>query len=275
MLNSLISIIIPIFNAEKFLKKCLESVIKQSYMKIEIILVNDGSTDNSIDICLEYANKDKRIRVFNQDNKGGAAARNLGIKKANGDYIAFVDSDDFINKKYIELLYHNMVKYNAQLSVCGYNIVQENDDFDNKLDENINIETFDKSEAYGKLLDNNCGGYFGGKLFSKNKIYEMQMYINEEIYICEDFEFVARYLDKCDKLVFQNIKLYYYYKNSNSLTGNKNDVEKTITMINAYKSLEVLFKKNSPNFIEQLYFEIIKAKLNLNYRFYLLKRYNI
>ena len=106
MEKELISIIVPIYNVSKYLDKCLNSLINQTYKNIEIILINDGSTDNSISICLKYKKKDKRIRLYNKKNGGLSSARNMGIKYSKGNYLFFVDSDDFLDLEIIEYLYN-------------------------------------------------------------------------------------------------------------------------------------------------------------------------
>lgn len=125
MEKELISIIIPIYNTDKYINRCLQSVIAQTYKKIEIILIDDGSTDKSFEICKKYSNQDSRIRLIHQNNRGSSATRNRGIKEATGKMITFIDSDDWINEKYIETLYYNMIYNKAQLSVCGYQRVAE------------------------------------------------------------------------------------------------------------------------------------------------------
>ena len=115
-----VSIIIPVYNAEKYLSECINSIIYQSYNNLEIILVNDGSTDNSIYICRQYANKDNRIIVIDSDNYGVSYARNIGIERATGKYIVFIDSDDMIEKDYIGILVTEMEEKNLDMVVCGY-----------------------------------------------------------------------------------------------------------------------------------------------------------
>lgn len=110
-MNPLISVIIPIYNVEKYLKRCLESVVNQDYKNLEIILINDGSTDNSLEIATTYKSKDKRIKIFSQINQGLSAARNSGLDKATGDYITFIDSDDYVSKDYVSYLF-NLIKKN-------------------------------------------------------------------------------------------------------------------------------------------------------------------
>ena len=118
MMNDLISIIIPIYNTEKYLKRCLDSVINKSYENLEIILINDGSTDASEEICKDYLEKDKRIKYFKKANGGLSSARNYGIKKSTGKYIGFVDSDDVISYDMFLTLYNNLVETSSDMSIC-------------------------------------------------------------------------------------------------------------------------------------------------------------
>lgn len=159
----LISIIIPVYNAERYLENCLNSVINQTYSKLEIILVNDGSTDNSVEICEKYEKKDNRIKVFNQQNKGGAAARNFGILNSKGKFISFIDSDDWVDNRYIEILYNNIVNLKADLSVCGYQEVSNKSDIDIKYSINADVKELNKKQAYELLVDNEFGGFLWRK----------------------------------------------------------------------------------------------------------------
>ncbi|MGT2684467.1 glycosyltransferase family 2 protein [Streptococcus pneumoniae] len=115
----LISVVLPVYNVENYLEKCLNSVVRQTYKNIEIIIVNDGSLDSSIDICNKYANKDSRIKVFTKPNGGLSDARNFGIKKSMGEFITFVDSDDYVTDDYVEYLYSLVKKYNCKMSMCS------------------------------------------------------------------------------------------------------------------------------------------------------------
>lgn len=116
----LISIIVPVYNVEEYLCECIDSILSQTYQKLEIILIDDGSADNCPKLCDSYASKDSRIKVIHQTNKGLSAARNEGYKASNGRYIAFVDSDDTISDTYIESLYRLIIEKNAQIAVCAY-----------------------------------------------------------------------------------------------------------------------------------------------------------
>lgn len=117
--SEIISIIIPVFNAEKYLCDCLNSVINQSYTKLEIILVNDGSTDKSLVICNNYKKTDNRIKIINKDNEGLSKARQIGIKNCTGKYFATIDSDDVLDIKYVELMYKEITRYDADICLCG------------------------------------------------------------------------------------------------------------------------------------------------------------
>lgn len=121
----LISVIVPIYNVEKWLPRCLDSILIQTFTDFELILVDDGSPDNSLQICKEYKEKDKRIRIFVKENGGLSDARNFGIKHAQGKYIIFIDGDDFIDKEYINKLYAAITENHAQIAMCGYYMTDE------------------------------------------------------------------------------------------------------------------------------------------------------
>lgn len=128
-MNVLVSIIIPIYNVEKYLAECLQSIINQTYSNIEIILVNDGSTDNSEKICLNYIKLDKRIKYYYKKNGGLSSSRNYGLTKSHGSYICFIDSDDFIDNNYVEKLLLFTIKNNCEITICSETCF---DDFQNK-----------------------------------------------------------------------------------------------------------------------------------------------
>lgn len=117
-MNNLISVIVPVYKVEKYIKKCIESIINQTYENLEIILVDDGSPDNCGKICDEYAKKDKRIKVIHKENGGVSSARNLGLEKSNGQYITFIDSDDWIEEEYCEILLTTLKEQNADCAIC-------------------------------------------------------------------------------------------------------------------------------------------------------------
>ena len=120
MENELISIIVPIYNVENYLRQCLDSIVSQTYQNFECLLINDGSSDNSADICREYIEKDSRFRYFEKENVGVSSARNLGIERSKGQYITFIDSDDWVDSEYLEVLYRALIEEKADIAITTY-----------------------------------------------------------------------------------------------------------------------------------------------------------
>jgi len=143
---SIISIIIPVYNVEKYLRQCLDSIVSQTFTDFECICVNDGSTDNSLSILQEYANKDKRLKIVSQKNEGNYSARNRGIKLSNSEYITFIDSDDWIENNYLEKLYSN-ITVNDDVVICVFKTYETKD---NIFKRDPNFATI--SKLYKKLI---------------------------------------------------------------------------------------------------------------------------
>lgn len=214
-MNDLVSIILPVYNVEKYLSECLETIIGQTYKRIEIIVVDDGSTDSCPKICDKYAKKDKRIKVIHQENKGLSGARNCGIEQANGKYITFVDSDDFISKDYISDLLFELKKNECDISACGTINVDENGN-------ELNIEVSSKNiqllgeEQIKALLMSKLSTTAWGKLYKielfKNIRYPIRKY-NEDTFT------TYKVLDLSQKTIVINKPLYYYRKVQNSITN--------------------------------------------------------
>ena len=181
-LLELVSIIVPVYNVEQYLKRCIQSILRQTYVHIEIILVDDGSTDHSGKICDAYSKRDHRIRVFHKHNGGQASARNLGIRNSKGDYLAFVDSDDFVHPEYIQYMYNNLKKYKADLSYCGIRKVISQKISKERKEEIIVFDNLNglKDLFYQRHLTNGPGD----KLY-KRKLFD-DLYFPEG-HIFEDF----------------------------------------------------------------------------------------
>lgn len=203
MENIKISVIIPVYNTEKHLKKCLESVINQSLSDIEIICVNDGSVDNSLNILEEYARLDSRIVLINQENKGVSRARNIALKLAGGEYIAFLDSDDWFENNALETAYEEIKRNTADILLYGANIF-----IDNKFSTNSNTKLIKKiMTGKGTITDFiNLNIVVWDKLFRTNFLKENKILFPEEIVIAEDGIFCLlahfagakyAYLNKC------------------------------------------------------------------------------
>ncbi len=217
----LISIIIPVYNAEKYLNRCLDSVLNQSYKNLEIILVNDGSTDASLLICKNYSEKDKRIRVINKTNEGAAQARNTGLDCVRGEYIAFVDSDDFISSQIIEKLYSGATENDCDIAVCGYWTYYEN--------QNINLNKKNKRIKNAILCENDTLKLFGwGNQVSANsiwaKLYKSELFEDirfPEFKTAEDLFVAFRLYHKANKIYVTNEQMYYYICRQGSLMHGK------------------------------------------------------
>ncbi|MDE6918186.1 MAG: glycosyltransferase, partial [Lachnospiraceae bacterium] len=171
--NSLISVIVPIYNAEKYLSKCLDCVVRQTYNNLEIILVNDGSVDQSQKICENYAKRDKRIQIIQKENEGVSAARNDGMKKSKGAYIAFIDADDVIFPEYIAYLFGLLQKYDADMSCCNFYKMWDTEKVP-EFDDNETVKVFNAKEALEDFLYNKnitCHPFL--KLYSRDLIEQV------------------------------------------------------------------------------------------------------
>lgn len=212
--RTLISIIIPIYNVENYLRQCLDSIVAQTYQNFECILINDGSPDNSSDICREYVSKDSRFKYFEKDNGGVSSARNLGIEHSKGEYITFIDSDDWVDSDYLEALYTTLLEEGADITVSTYKQFNINDNcfylhafqrgYDKKiftgpeLIDNLQLlSSFDYS--YGSVC---------GKLVKSVRVENIRF--NEETTLGEDMEFWYKLFLISDKIVYINKDTYIY-----------------------------------------------------------------
>jgi len=220
--NELISIIVPAYNVEKLVERCLFSLCSQSYSNIEIIVVNDGSTDNTEQVCQDYAQKDSRIVVVSQGNGGLSAARNKGIQTARGNYYIFVDSDDFINCNTVSILYKDLIKYNADIAMCDFKEVYEGEyNFEylmhgNPTADEINV--YESSEVMELLWTKGQQTVIAcNKLFRKEVFRELHFPVG---LLHEDEHLIHHLLDRCKSLVYDNRQLYYYLqRKEGSLTS--------------------------------------------------------
>ena len=214
--EELISIIVPVYNAESSLRKCVDSLIKQTYKKIEIILVDDGSRDKSAMICDEYAQLDQRVVVIHQENQGVSVARNKGIEKSTGVYIMFVDSDDWVDEKIVEILYNSLVENQSDISICSHYVVTGEEDYEIEQHEDVYISNSVDIAYYLKerwiLIHMPWGA-----LYKRKKVGEFRVGMSYG----EDTLFKLNYFAQTNSLVIISHPLYYYksYNNSGSLTN--------------------------------------------------------
>ncbi len=220
-MNELISIVVPVYNVEKYLNKCIESIINQSYSNLEIILVDDGSKDSSGIMCDSYILKDKRIKVIHKENGGLSDARNVGIDKAKGEYIVFIDSDDWIDEKMIEILYNIIKKNNSDISICDY-FLAYNEEIQTQK-EDIEIINLSNIEALKKIYDKDLGVCM---IVAWNKLYKRNLFKDDIRYpygkIHEDEFTTYKLLYKAEKISYTKQKMYYYRQRENSITSSFN-----------------------------------------------------
>jgi len=218
-----ISIIIPVYNAGEYLKQCLDSVLNQTFRDYECICINDGSTDNSLSIIQEYVNKDNRFNIIDKKNEGVSISRNIGIDRSVGEYITFIDSDDWIEKDYLIKIFYSKNSKN-DLVVCGFNVFNHKDNIidlkyeegksNNKvfLIEYKNIENFlDFIGSYRSVW---------GKLYRSDIIKKNNIYFFNNISGDEDYAFNILYIMYIENILFIADKLYVYRKQVESLTSN-------------------------------------------------------
>jgi len=211
MNNIKISVIIPVYNVENYLRQCLDSIINQTLKEIEIICINDGSTDSSKQILEEYALKDERIKIINQKNKGVSAARNTGIDAATGEYIGFVDSDDWVKLDAYEKLYNKITREDVDIVFSRYNYVFEdgriehNPNYFKELDE-IKINSIDENLELLKISPS-----IWTKIFKKSFILDNKIRFPEGV-LAEDLFFIVQYLLKANGIVYLNNYFSYNYR---------------------------------------------------------------
>ena len=245
----IVSIIIPVFNTEKYLADTIDSVLNQTYKKLEIILVDDGSTDNSGAICYEYAEKDGRLKVFHIPNGGVAKARNLGIEHASGDYIIFVDSDDIVHPRYVESLLELGMKNHTPLAKCRY-VSETNCDLKSFLDTNYDLKNH--SERIVTINEYRYQGYYSQSscvcvLYSRALIQNNRFDIS--LRYGEDTVFFAEILNKARCFSYLDETLYWYRKNP--LSATQVFTQRRYDEILARRKVIEVFKNESKDFVRE------------------------
>lgn len=221
MLNK-VSVIVPIFNGEKYLKKCLDSIVNQTLKDIEIILIDDGSTDNSLEIIKEYSSLYNNIKYFYKENEGQAIARNLGIEKANGEFIAFVDSDDYIETNMFEVLYNNAISNKSDIVVCDYIEEYGNKNVEKK---SLYIRADDLQKSYIVSVAGPCSKIIKTDIFKKNNLKFLENNIYEDLAIIPALAIYTQKITYCEEF------FYHYVIRENS----------TMQQISYNKKLESIF----------------------------------
>ena len=244
-MTNLITVVINVYNGEKYIKKCLDSVVNQTYKNLEILIVNDGSNDDTLKICKKY--KDKRIKIITTKNQGLSFSRNTGIDNAKGDFLYFVDADDFIKNDTIEYLYNLCIKYDADMSTCKCLDIY---DYNFKInEEKEEIDVLSNEEMLKKNLLNTIphSDTTWNKLMKKS-IFKNIRFENK---IINDLTTTYKFIMASNKIVYSNQIKYYYYRNSDSVTiSKKNDLNRNIeiykVLVKRYSDIKEIY----PNLVE-------------------------
>ena len=268
MHQELISIIVPIFNTEKHLHQCLDSISSQSYENFECLLINDGSTDASASICREYVAKDARFRYFEKENGGVSSARNLGIERSGGAYITFIDSDDWVEFDYLEVLYSAIIQETADISVSTYRTYEmsKNQWLFHAFKRVEHQKVFSRQELFNKLmfLDSldSFYGFASCKLVRKSVL--TGIWFNESTHLGEDMEFWFKLYLIAEKSVFSNRDTYVYRRDLNdsryaTLKHIKSDVQQRLNFIAFLRARGM----DTDNFVNALLNKLYGMKMNL------------
>lgn len=221
--NELISVIVPVYQVEKYLERCVDSILKQTYTNIEVILVDDGSKDNSPAICDEYLEKDSRIKVIHKKNGGLSSARNAGIEKAEGDWLMFIDSDDCISLQMIERMYsicNDNGNGGTDIVICGYKRFSDIEEInEHELKKNTQMEVLDSDEAISRIYSRGIN-----YVVAWNKIYRRKLFDNiryKEGKLNEDEFTTYKLFGNANRIIEIHEELYFYFYNGNSITTNQ------------------------------------------------------
>lgn len=231
-----VSVVVPVYNAKGYLEVCLGSLANQTLNDIEVIMVNDGSTDDSADICKKYAKNHKNFKYISQKNQGQSAARNAGIKIAKGEYIGFVDSDDYVENDMFEFLYNNAIQHDAAISACGFMLGKR------KLQRDGIRKFYDEAEALDYYL---LPGYFEVMIW--NKIYKKELFNKVQFLprdITEDVPTVFRLIAEGKGIYFDSTAKYYYCRRAGSVSGSKFSPAEYKTLEDADEIVEYMENNN-------------------------------
>lgn len=246
-MNDLITIVVPVYNVEEYLERCVDSIINQTYQNLEIILVDDGSSDNSGKICEEYAQKDNRIRVIHKENGGLSDARNAGIDVATGNFISFVDSDDYIENTFLQVLYEGLQKYHTKISISDFCIRYDTGEIITDSTEETYVIT--QKELLRQMLigkrdieNSACNKLYDIKLFETIRYPVGRLY--------EDTATTYKLLALCDAITVNSYPLYNYMKRRDSITQCAFNKDK-LQLLPAVEELTQYVKTTYPDLEEE------------------------
>lgn len=240
-----ISIIIPVYNTEKYVEECLLSISNQTFGDFEILAINDGSTDNSLEILKKYQEKEPRLKIFSQENKGLSAARNTGIEYAIGEYLMFVDSDDSLHLEILKNLYEDVLHYNVEVAMCNFKKVKE--DFIEISDfSRSNVEVISQKKTIQRML-------LGEWWSAWAKLYHHFVFKNVRFPVgknYEDYAILVKIFEQCNNISYNEAQLYYYLTRENSITTSQLNERKFDEIHIVFEVLEYV-EKVHPEFTKE------------------------
>lgn len=249
-----ISVIVPVYRVEPYLHRCVDSILAQTFSDFELILVDDGSPDNCPAICDEYAKKDNRFKVIHRKQNGGAsAARNLGLKTSQGEYICFIDSDDYVVPEYLETLLQTIEETQADIVQCGYYEVI--DGIVRKDERERFLESYTSQQAFGLLYGDGRNDILDFVMC--NKIYKKDM-IKDLCFVeglrCEDAIYISEIMMRVKKVSVSNRPIYYYCRHDDSVMGQMQKEKDDLIMshILAYRQVAMYAETNASDYMQKL-----------------------
>lgn len=263
-MEKLISIIVPIYNVEKYLEECLNSIINQTYKNLEIILINDGSIDRSREICEKFEKIDKRITLLNSVNKGAGAAKNIGLDKCSGEYITFVDSDDYIDENMIKVLYENMICTNVEIVQCNLYLLYKDEKIKKK---NIYERKIFSAEEFLSMTTKDWSYYV-----IYNKLYKVDLMKRirfPENTIIDDEYFTYQVISNAKNILEIPEYMYYYRQRKGSLMHSKEYIlQRDKNEIEICKLENRFIKEKFPNILDDFYKKTIDSYVRLGYKYF-------
>ncbi|GGW86950.1 glycosyltransferase family 2 protein [Alteromonas halophila] len=231
--SAAVSIIVPVYKVEEYLARCVDSILKQTFGDFELILVDDGSPDACPDMCDAYGQKDSRVRVIHKPNGGLSDARNTGIDVANGNYIMFIDSDDWIHENTLEYLYEQMMATGAEISCCGFQRVYGEQDIVSSVGKAENTRVYSKKEALSQFFTDNHAQIVvaWGKLYAR-ALFDTVRYPKGKLHEDEFTTYLLLYA--ANKTAVSDVPYFYYFQRDDSIIGSGFDINKRLHAVEAH-----------------------------------------
>ncbi len=268
MANEMITMVVPVYNMGKYLKRAVDALLKQTYRNFEILLVDDGSTDGSGAICDEYEKNNKSIRTIHKPNAGLSSARNVGIDNAKGEYIIFPDPDDWTREEYLQTLINLHTKYCSDLEICGHYVVEG--DTEKTHNPQGKEQLLERDEAI-EILMSSWGfcGFAWAKLYHMDIIRGNKLYFDLELGMAQDLHFSFRYFLCCQKIAYNPVPMYYYYQHAGGVTNTKSPLtQRKISGLKTYERIAELSKDKYPKARDLAYCTIANMSLQFIYIYY-------